>query len=81
MLWTIFTRGTKCSSCTTLSVGLETPALEAKGSSLTSHRLGSAFTKVKPGKVRRANPALGSPQCPQHSPQPPGKLLGWGKMG
>lgn len=51
---------------------LETPALEVKGSSL-SHRLGSVCIRVKPGKVWAANPTLGSPQCPQHIPQPPGK--------
>lgn len=66
------------SSCTILSVGLETPALEVKGSSLTSHRPGSAGIKVKPGRVWAASPALPSPQCPQHSPEPPGAVLGWG---
>lgn len=54
-------------SCTVLTVGLVSSALEAKGLSPTSHRLASGQIKVKPGRVWTASPCPSQPSVSAHS--------------
>ena len=55
-------------SCTILTVGLVTSALEAKVLSPGSHRLGSGQIKVKPGRVWSASPCPFHPSVPTALP-------------